>query len=166
MNFTDNLREIYFAGGCFWGVEAYFSRVEGVLSTNVGYANGRGENPSYEEVCAGGQNFAETVFLRYEPNIVSLSALAERFFSIIDPVSVNRQGKDTGVQYRTGVYYRDEADLPPLREIFARVQSRYDQPLAVELLPLANYFPAEEYHQRYLVKNPNGYCHIDLSSFD
>ncbi len=163
---ASGLREIYFAGGCFWGVEEYFSRIAGVVDANVGYANGGTENPSYEEVCSGRTGHAETVRLRYDPKIVSLRILAEQFFKIIDPVSVNRQGNDRGSQYRTGVYFVREEDKSVLAAVMDQVRKEYSKPLAVELLPLSVYYPAEEYHQDYLKKNPDGYCHISFDSLE
>lgn len=160
------LREIYYAGGCFWGVEEYFSRIPGVCGTAAGYANGSVENPTYEQVCAQGTGFAEAVRVRYDPAVVSLRLLTQQFFKIIDPVSVNRQGSDRGEQYRTGIYYTDGADLRVLRTVMDGVRGRYAAPLAVELGPLVNFYPAEDYHQDYLKKTPGGYCHIDFSSLE
>ncbi len=159
-----DLRDIYFAGGCFWGVEEYFSRMVGVRDVTVGYANGTTENPSYEEVCSGKTGYTETAHIRYDPKKVSLSVLAGQFFKIIDPVSVNRQGNDVGSQYRTGMYYVRAEDKAVLEAVMAGAQKKYSEPLAVELMPLKNYHPAEQYHQDYLKKNPGGYCHINFSS--
>ncbi len=164
LNAESGLRDMYFAGGCFWGVEEYFSRIPGVHDVTVGYANGTKENPTYEEVCSGGTGHAETVHVRYDPKIVGLQTLAEQFFKIIDPFSLNRQGNDVGSQYRTGMYYVHEEDEPILAVVMADVQKTYGKQPAVELLPLKNYFPAEEYHQDYLKKNPGGYCHINFDS--
>lgn len=161
---ASGLRDVYFAGGCFWGVEEYFSRIPGVSGVTAGYANGRTENPKYQDVCSGDTGFAETVHVRYDPSLVSLRTLAEHFFKIIDPVSVNRQGNDTGSQYRTGMYFVDGEDEKVLASVMAAVQKEYDRPLAVELMPLKNYYPAEEYHQDYLKKHPGGYCHISFDS--
>lgn len=158
-----SLREIYYAGGCFWGVESYFSQIPGVYDVTVGYANGSTENPTYEEVCSHRTGHAETVHVQYDPSCVSLQTLTKHFFKIIDPLSVNRQGNDVGSQYRTGIYYTDEDDLETLKGIMADEQKKYDSPLAVELLPLTCYYLAEEYHQDYLEKNPGGYCHVDFS---
>ena len=158
------LRDIYFAGGCFWGVEEYFSRVPGVRGVTVGYANGTKENPTYEEVCSGTTGHAETTRVRYDPKVISLKTLTEQFFKIINPTSVNRQGNDVGSQYRTGVYYVNAEDKAVVAAVMAEAQKKYDKPLAVELLPLKNYYLAEEYHQNYLRKNPNGYCHISFDS--
>lgn len=159
----DNLREAYFAGGCFWGVDAYFSLVPGVADTTAGYANGTTEQPSYETVSSGTTGFAETVRVRYDPNAVSLQTLVEHYFGLVDPLSVNRQGNDAGSQYRTGIYYVDDADLPSLEEAMGREEKQVGQPLAVELAPLSSFYEAEDYHQDYLDKNPTGYCHVDFS---
>ena len=155
-------RRIWLAGGCFWGVEAYFARLEGVLQTSVGYANGRGAHPAYEEIAATGH--AETVKITYDPSRISLRDLLEHFFRIIDPTSKNRQGNDRGVQYRTGIYAKDPADLDMARAVAAAEQGKHRKAIVTEVLPLEHYYPAEEYHQAYLQKNPGGYCHIDLSS--
>lgn len=156
-----DLSEIWLAGGCFWGVEAYFARIPGVAKTDVGYANGKTESPSYQELKQTGH--AETVHICYDPQQVSLEKLLTYYFAIIDPLSVNRQGGDVGTQYRTGIYYRSESDGETARRFIAAEQGKYDAPIAVEVKPLANYFSAEEYHQQYLEKNPGGYCHVDFS---
>lgn len=158
-----NCNEIYFAGGCFWGVEAYFRRVAGVRDVTAGYANGNTDKPSYEAVCSGRTGFAEAVRVKYDPLEVSLARLIRHFFQIIDPVSVNRQGNDVGSQYRTGIYYIDAFDGALAEKVAGEVQKKFSQPLAVEIVPLKNFYPAEAYHQDYLSKNPGGYCRIDLS---
>lgn len=160
---TEHLREIFFAGGCFWGVEAYFAQIQGVHDVTVGYANGTTEHPSYEQVCSGGTGHAEAVHVIYDPHQVSLKTLAEHFFQIINPLSVDRQGNDVGSQYRTGIYYTEEGDLKLLQGVVDAQEEKYEGPIATELRPLSNYYLAEEYHQDYLKKNPGGYCHIDLS---
>ncbi len=162
----DNLKDIYFAGGCFWGVEEYFSRIPGVYDVTSGYANGTTENPTYGEVCYQNTGHAETVHVQYDPDVVSLKTLTEQFFKIINPLTKDRQGNDVGSQYRTGVYYMDEADKEVIQKVFDLEQQKYDQKIAVELLPLEHYYLAEDYHQDYLKKNPGGYCHIDFSSLD
>ena len=161
---ASRLREIFFAGGCFWGVESYFSQVPGVRSATVGYANGTTANPSYQEVCTGKTGHAETVHLVYDPDQVSLQTLTEHFFLIINPLTLNRQGNDSGSQYRSGVYYTDESDLQLLQQVRDAEQEKYTAPIQTELLPLRCYYLAEDYHQDYLEKNPGGYCHIDFSS--
>ena len=156
------IKEIYLAGGCFWGTQKFFDQFAGVLETEVGYANGLTANPSYQEVCAS-SGHAETVKIVYDNDFISLSKLLEYYFMTIDPLSYHRQGMDMGVQYRTGIYYTDEVDLPELKAFYAGEQAKYRQKLEVELLPLENFWPAEEYHQKYLDKNPGGYCHIPRS---
>ena len=152
-------KTIYLAGGCFWGLQKYMDQFDGILSTTVGYANGSTKDPSYEEVCAG-SGHAETVKVEYDPQTISLTDLLDRFFMVIDPTSVNRQGNDTGVQYRTGIYYEDPDDLPVINQVMGKVGKTVGGPLATELKELEAFYPAEEYHQKYLDKNPGGYCHI------
>lgn len=154
------MAEIYFAGGCFWGVEKYFRCLAGVEDTLVGYANGTTEHPTYQQVCQGNTGYAETVKVLYRAEEISLATLLQRFYQIIDPTSLNRQGPDRGTQYRCAVYYVTAADLPVIQESLAVLQRRYAQPLVVEVAPLRQFYPAETYHQRYLDKNPGGYCHI------
>jgi len=159
-------KDIYLAGGCFWGTEHYFKQIEGVALTEVGFANGHTENPTYKEVYTDTTGYAETVLVRYCPDVVSLEFLLQMFFKAIDPTSLNKQGHDEGTRYRTGVYYTDPADLPVIEKVFAEEQKNYEQPLVVEKLPLQNFYTAEEYHQDYLDKNPDGYCHLPLSLFE
>lgn len=155
----ENVKTIYLAGGCFWGAQRFLDQFKGVISTEVGYANGPTEDPTYKEVCAD-SGHAETVKVVYDESLMPTEKLLKYYFMIIDPLSVNKQGEDEGVQYRTGVYYEDETLLPAIRAAFAAEQAKYDKPLAVELKPLENFYGAEEYHQKYLVKNPTGYCHV------
>lgn len=157
------MKEIYLAGGCFWGVEEYMSRIDGVVDTEVGYANGRRNNPTYEQVCTGMTGHSETTYIKYDEKIISLETLLNRFWKIIDPTLLNRQGGDIGNQYRTGIYYVDKGDLPMINKTLEEQKSKYDRPIVTEVLPLSVFFPAEEYHQDYLKKNPGGYCHIDMS---
>ncbi len=157
-------REIYLAGGCFWGVEEYFRRIPGVVELSVGYANGRTENPTYEEVCTKNTGYAETVKITYDPQQIALKTLLTQFFKIIDPLSLNRQGNDVGSQYRSGIYYSNEQDRNIAAEVIAEEQKKYSKKIATELKPLDNYYLAEDYHQNYLVKNPGGYCHINFDS--
>lgn len=160
------LRNLYLAGGCFWGVEAYMSRILGVQDVTSGYANGEGENPTYQDVIQGKRGFAETVHVKYDPKQVDLTKLLDYYFRVIDPTSVNKQGNDRGIQYRTGIYYTSPEEAEIIKQVVAREQEKYSKPIVTEVLPLQNYYLAEEYHQDYLVKNPNGYCHIDLSILD
>ena len=157
------IRKIYLAGGCFWGVEGYFKRIEGVKDTTCGYANGKTANPSYEDVCRHNMGHAETVRVLFDTDVINLEDLLIYYFRIIDPVSVNKQGNDVGTQYRTGIYYTDESLLPVIKAAVEREQRKYNEKIAVEVLPLENFYSAEEYHQNYLDKNPNGYCHINLN---
>ncbi len=155
---------IYLAGGCFWGMEKYISMIDGVLSTTVGYANGAKENPTYEDVCAS-SGHAETVKVVFDDEKLPLEFLLDIFYMAIDPVSVNKQGGDVGIQYRTGVYYTDERDGEIIRASLKKLSESYDKKIAVECCELENFYPAEEYHQKYLEKNPDGYCHITEGQF-
>ena len=159
-------KEIYFAGGCFWGTEHFFKQIEGVLETEVGFANGHTENPTYKEVYTDQTGFAETVYVKYDSDVVSLEFLLNMFFKAIDPTSLNKQGEDEGTRYRTGVYYTNDDDLAVIEKVFAQEQQNHQQPLAVEKLPLQNYYSAEDYHQDYLDKNPTGYCHLPVALFE
>ena len=160
------MKEIYLAGGCFWGTEHYFKQVKGVAETEVGYANGITPNPTYEEVCTDKTQFAETVHLRYDAASIGLEKLLDLYFLAIDPTSLNQQGHDRGTQYRTGIYYTDESDLPVIRRVMARQQQKVGRPIVVEVKPLKNFYAAETYHQDYLDKNPNGYCHLPTALFE
>lgn len=157
-------RKIYFAGGCFWGVEQYFAQIPGVLQTRVGYANGSVPNPSYQQVCQGGTGHAETVELVYDDRQVTLPFLLQMLYEVIDPTSLNRQGNDTGPQYRTGIYYTAPQDEAVVRQSLQQLQNKLQKPVAIEAKPLQNFYPAEEYHQKYLQKNPGGYCHIPAAA--
>lgn len=159
-------RTIYLAGGCFWGVEAYFERIDGVLDAVSGYANGRTENPSYEDVVYRNTGHAETVKVVYNPDKLSLDDILQYYFRIIDPTSLNKQGNDRGVQYRTGVYTTDTAEQAVVAAALTQLQERYKRPVVVKNTALEHFYEAEQYHQDYLMKNPNGYCHVDLSKAD
>ena len=156
----NNYKTIYLAGGCFWGVEKFFSMVKGVVATEVGYANGKKNNPSYEDLKAGRDSAAETVKIQYDASQTSLEKLLELFLLVVDPYSVNKQGGDEGLQYRSGVYYADENDKQIIKDYFDK---HLKPDYKIEVLPLKKYFSAEEYHQGYLNKNPNGYCHINMA---
>jgi peptide-methionine (S)-S-oxide reductase len=157
------MKEIVLAGGCFWGVEEYFSRINGVIDTKVGYANGHTKNPTYQEVCTNITGHAEAVYIKYDENILHLEELLNRFWKIINPTLINRQGPDIGSQYRTGIYYTDEKDLEIIQKSKAEQQEKYKDPIVTEIETLNVFYDGEEYHQKYLKKNPGGYCHIDLS---
>ncbi len=164
-----NIREVVLAGGCFWGVQAFMDRVPGVVSTKVGYANGVTETPTYQAVCRGDTGYAEAVMVRYDISRLPLQKLLEAFFAIIDPTTINRQGGDSGYQYRTGVYLTGptaDQDRFVSKMVFDKQAQKYTKPLAVELEPLKNFYTAEEYHQKYLEKNPGGYCHVDFGHLD
>ena len=158
------MKTIYLAGGCFWGLQKFLDQFAGVADTEVGYANGPDTAPSYEDVCRS-VGHAETVRVDYDEARMPLEKLLDYYFLVIDPLSVNRQGHDSGIQYRTGIYYTDEAQLPVIRAVFEREQDKAGAPLAVVVEPLKNFFSAEEYHQKYLEKNPGGYCHIPPQFF-
>ncbi|MDY4041475.1 MAG: peptide-methionine (S)-S-oxide reductase MsrA [Collinsella sp.] len=165
---TAATHEIYLAGGCFWGTEAFLKKLPGVLTCEVGYANGNGSvsEPSYEQVCSGETGHAETVRVTFDPARISLPLLLKAYFTTIDPTSVNRQGGDAGTQYRTGVYWTDPADEAPVRTALYQLQRELSAAgrgrVAIEAAPLTEFWPAEDYHQDYLDKNPGGYCHVDL----
>ena len=162
------IKDIYLAGGCFWGAEHFFKQIEGVVYTEVGFANGNTPDPTYKEVYTDTTGYAETVHIRYDDEKVGLKFLLRMFFKAIDPTSVNKQGEDEGTRYRTGIYYtltNTDTDLPAIRAVFDEVQQTLDAPIAVEVEPLRNFYPAEDYHQDYLDKNPTGYCHLPLSLF-
>jgi len=160
------LADIWLAGGCFWGIEAYLARVPGVADASVGYANGMTEKPSYEDVSYKNTGHAETVHVRYDPARVDLETLLIAFFKTFDPTQKNRQGNDVGSQYRSGIYYKEGTDRAAIDRVVAEIQKQYDQPVVTEVLPLENYYAAEEYHQDYLEKNPDGYCHVDFSTLE
>lgn len=165
LDYSDSkLKKIYFAGGCFWGVEAYMSRLYGVKDTISGYANGTGKNPSYEDAISGDEHFAETVEVVYDPERISLEKLIDRLFQVIDPTTEDQQGNDVGVQYRTGIYYGDEADADVVKKSVKKEQKYYEGKIVTEATSLENFYKAEDFHQDYLEKNPNGYCHINLES--
>lgn len=167
MDITNNKDQIiYFAGGCFWGTEHFFKQVRGVTATEVGYANGEQQNPTYEQVCTGKTGFAETVKVNYDPTVIDLKQLVELFFKTIDPTTLNRQGNDIGTQYRTGVYYTNKEDVSIINESLSELSKQYSEKIVVEVEALDNYYDAETYHQKYLDKNPGGYCHIGPDLFD
>ncbi|WP_296884009.1 peptide-methionine (S)-S-oxide reductase MsrA [uncultured Methanobrevibacter sp.] len=157
---------IYLAGGCFWGVEAFISRLKGVNQTEVGYANGIDLAPTYEKVSTGKTGHAETVKATYNPEIISLEEILENFFRIIDPFSKNRQGPDIGTQYRTGIYWQEDSQREAVMRFLSKKQRQFKKRIVVEARPIGSFYPAEEYHQKYLEKNPQGYCHVDLNLID
>lgn len=156
------MKEIIVAGGCFWGVEEFFSRIEGVLETEVGYANGRTPNPTYEDVCYRNTGYAEACYIKYDETKISIKELLDKYWTIVNPTSLNRQGNDVGSQYRTGIYYIEESDVEVILKSKAEIGKQYEKAIVTEVEPLETYYKAEEYHQKYLKKNPGGYCHIKL----
>ena len=157
-----DVKTIYVAGGCFWGLEKYIGLVNGVVDTEVGYANGANASATYGD----GSGYAEAVKVVYDPTVAPLPFLLDLFYDAIEPTSVNRQGNDVGTEYRTGIYYTDPADQAVIERSLAQLQEKHAQPVAVESGPLTNYTRAEDYHQDYLKKNPGGYCHIPQKLFD
>ncbi|HKM04357.1 MAG TPA: peptide-methionine (R)-S-oxide reductase MsrB [Lachnospiraceae bacterium] len=157
-----NLKVIYLAGGCFWGIEKYISLISGIIETEVGYANGNKKDPTYEEVCYENTGHAEAVKVQYDPGKITLESLLTLYYDVINPVSINQQGGDTGSQYRTGIYYVDNDDRSIILSSILELQKKYEKPIAIAVKPLDNYYRAEEYHQKYLEKTPNGYCHIGM----
>jgi len=156
------LTSIHLAGGCFWGLEAYMSRLYGVYDVTSGYANGSTENPSYEDLIYRQSGHAETVEVIYHPGQISLESILDHYYHVIDPTSYNRQGNDVGSQYRTGIYYQTDQDLKVISDSIRNLQKSYTDPIVIEVAKLDHYYLAEDYHQDYLDKNPNGYCHINL----
>ena len=157
------MKTIVVAGGCFWGVEAYMSKISGIVKTSVGYANGTKKDPTYNEVCLGNTGHAEACLISYDEDLVSLEKILNRFWGIIDPTVSNRQGPDIGTQYRSGIYYIDHIDLSIILKTRDEVQGRNSKPIVTEIKPLSCFYDAEDYHQKYLQKNPGGYCHINLN---
>ena len=158
-------RTVYFAGGCFWGVEHMMQQVPGVVSARSGYANGSLENPDYQTVVKGNTGHRETVEVVYNPQLVTLEELVSLYFSAIDPTVKNRQGNDIGTQYQTGIYYLSQEDGALIQSLAETEKTRHSA-FYVEIAPLKNFYPAEEYHQDYLVKNPGGYCHLNQDDFE
>ena len=159
------MKTITLAGGCFWGIQKYFDQFEGILETTVGYANGTTHNPHYPDVKAQKTGHAEVCQIHYDEAIISLKEILKYYYQVIDPTSINQQGEDIGSSYRTGIYTQNSEDEQIARQISAEVQQQYEKKLAVEIEPLKCFYPAEEYHQKYLEKNPQGYCHIDACFF-
>lgn len=157
------MRKVVVGGGCFWGVEEYYRRLKGVVETRVGYAQGLTENPSYQEVCSGRTLHAEVVELIYDENIIAFEKVLEHLFRMTDPTSLNKQGNDVGTQYRVGIYTTEEGDLERANAYIATRQPEYSKPIVFEVEALRDFYDAEAYHQKYLVKNPGGYCHINMN---
>ncbi|WP_391592250.1 peptide-methionine (S)-S-oxide reductase MsrA [[Mycoplasma] cavipharyngis] len=152
---------ITIAGGCFWGVQHLIRDISGVYFTTVGYANANSDKPvTYSQVCSGDTGATEAVQVFYNKKYLDLDHLLTIVFSHVDPTTLNQQGNDRGSQYRSGVYYSELDDATKIKHFFAKLQKYWTKPIVSEILPLKNYYLAEEYHQDYLIKNPHGYCHI------
>ena len=160
------MKTIYLAAGCFWGAEHYLKLIRGIIHTEVGFANGHTDTPTYKQVYTDTTGYAEAVRVDYDPKLISLKLLIELYFKAIDPTSLNQQGEDRGTRYRTGIYYTDPSELDTIKSVVDEVAQHYARPLVVEVEPLRNFYPAEEYHQDYLDKNPDGYCHLPLALFE
>ena len=145
---------IHVAGGCFWGIEKYYQMVEGIIDTDCGYANGNIENPKYEQLKQGVATHAETVKITYDSGKISLREILEHFFELVNPFSLNHQGVDYGLQYRTGIYYENEEDKEVTLDFLNDMQKNFDDKIVIAVEPLENYYSAEEYHQDYYTKNP------------
>ena len=159
------IKEIYLAGGCFWGTQHFLKQINGVVSTSVGYANGTVPNPTYNEVYTDKTGHVETVRVCYDSDVVSLEMILDLYFQTIDPTSLDQQGPDIGTRYRTGIYYTDADDVDVIKNVTKRIALQYIQPIVVEIERLECFYLAEDYHQDYLDKNPTGYCHIPKSMF-
>ena len=160
------MKTIFLAAGCFWGAQHYLKQIRGVVETETGFANGNTENPVYEEVYTDTTGYAEAVRVVFDPEVLPLRKLLNLYFDCIEPTSVNRQGDDEGTRYRTGIYYIEPEDYLTIKEVFDEVQRCYSAPLAVEVEPIRKFFPADESHQDYLDKHPDGYCHLPQALFE
>lgn len=154
-----------FAGGCFWGVEHQFQQVDGVLSATSGYIGGRAADPTYRQVCTGTTGHAEAVQVVFDPAKVSYEQLTRLFFEIHDPTQLNRQGPDLGSQYRSGVFYADDGQKATAERLIAQLRENgYD--VVTEVTPAGEFYPADDYHQNYMAKNPSWRCHAPVKRFD
>ncbi|KEZ22749.1 peptide-methionine (S)-S-oxide reductase MsrA [Ureaplasma diversum] len=158
------IKKIYLAAGCFWGVQKYFDSIDGIVSSNVGYAQGNVANPSYQQVCTGNTNHTETIEIEYDDQIIDLVTILDHYFHITDPFSLNQQGHDIGTQYRSGIYYLDSEQETIVKDYVANLQQQVNRRIVVETLPFSCFYLAEEYHQKYLNKNPTGYCHFNVNA--
>lgn len=159
-------QHLYLAGGCFWGTQHYFKQVRGVLHTETGFANGHVDRPTYEQVYTDTTGHAEAVHIVFDADVVSAELLLRLFFKAIDPTQADGQGHDIGTRYRTGIYYTDATTAELARRLLDEEARRYSEPLTTEVAPLKSFFPADDYHQDYLDKHPDGYCHLPVALFD
>jgi len=148
------------AGGCFWGVEELVRTLPGVVDTTVGYAGGTFDNPQYEDVKTGRTGHAESLQIVFDPEKISYDEILDFFFRLHDPTTANRQGNDIGTQYRSAIFYHDDAQRDAAKKAIDRAQPKWPRPIVTEVVPFTNFFEAEDYHQDYLQRKPNGYtCH-------
>jgi peptide-methionine (S)-S-oxide reductase len=159
---NSNTKRIVLAGGCFWGVQEYYKRLKGVLKTTVGYVNGNIKNPTYEDLKKMKATHAEACEIIFNPKEISLEKILLHMFRFIDPTSLNKQGHDVGIQYRTGVYYKTLEDKKIITDFIEKMQLKYDKKIVIQVEEEREYYLAEEYHQDYLTKDPNGYCHVNM----
>lgn len=160
------MKTIFLAAGCFWGAQHYLKQIRGIVETETGFANGNTDNPTYKEVYTDRTGYAEAVRVVFDPEVLPLKRLVQLYFDCIEPTSVNQQGEDKGTRYRTGIYYIEPEDRLTIQEVYDEVQRGYSAPLAVEVEPIRNFFPADESHQDYLDKHPDGYCHLPQALFE
>lgn len=160
------MKTIFLAAGCFWGAQHYLKQIRGIVETETGFANGNTDNPTYKEVYSDRTGYAEAVRVVFDPEVLPLKRLVQLYFDCIEPTSVNQQGEDKGTRYRTGIYYIEPEDRLTIQEVYDEVQRGYSAPLAVEVEPIRNFFPADESHQDYLDKHPDGYCHLPQALFE
>lgn len=160
------MKTIFLAAGCFWGAQHYLKQIRGVVETETGFANGNTESPTYEEVYTDRTGYAEAVRVVFDPEVLPLRRLVQLYFDCIEPTSLNQQGEDRGTRYRTGIYYIEPEDRLTIQEVYDEVQRGYSAPLAVEVEPIRNFFAADESHQDYLDKHPDGYCHLPQALFE
>lgn len=157
------MNQIVIGGGCFWGVQEYYRRLKGVYETRVGYAQGHVENPSYEVVKSQESGHIEVCEITYEESEISLLKIVEHLFRFIDPYQKDAQAGDIGTQYQTGIFVNNSNELACVSNYVAELQSKTDKVITTRVELLEVFYEAEEYHQKYLVKNPTGYCHVDFS---
>ena len=160
------MKTIFLAAGCFWGAQHYLKQIRGVVETETGFANGNTESPTYEEVYTDRTGYAEAVRVVFDAEVLPLRRLVQLYFDCIEPTSLNQQGEDRGTRYRTGIYYIEPEDRLTIQEVYDEVQRGYSAPLAVEVEPIRNFFAADESHQDYLDKHPDGYCHLPQALFE
>lgn len=162
---SSKLETATFAAGCFWGIEAYFKRLKGVKRTTVGYTGGTIPDPNYQLVCTGRTGHAESIEIEFDPLVITYEKLLAHFWKAHDPTSLNRQGNDRGTQYRSAIFFhtaeQERASLKAKADL--ERSKRFKKKVVTEIVPASRFYPAEEYHQDYLDKNPGGYCHVDFS---